>query len=86
MLCKNSRMAHLRRPLCLLFLCLCASALLAAQARSTESWPHWRGPSHTGVATGKAPLTWNDNDERALEDRDPGPRFSTPVAGAIVCS
>ncbi len=80
MLCKNSRMAHLRRPLCLLFLCLCASALLAAQARSTESWPHWRGPSHTGVATGKAPLTWDDKTNVRWKVEIPGRGYSTPVA------
>jgi outer membrane protein assembly factor BamB len=60
---------------------LLLSVFVAARQsnRSTAAWPHWRGPSHTGVATGAAPLTWSDTENVAWKIAVPGRGFSTPV-------
>ena len=73
-------MAHFRRLLWLGLLCVGASALLAAQARTTDAWPHWRGPSHTGVAAANPPLTWSDGTNVRWKVEIPGRGYSTPVA------
>jgi outer membrane protein assembly factor BamB len=56
------------------------AAALPAQVRNTSSWPHWRGPSHDGVATGDVPLTWSDTSNVKWRVEIPGRGFSTPVA------
>lgn len=58
---------------------LLAAALLQAQPRDTSSWPHWRGPSHTGVASANVPLTWSDTENIKWKVEIPGRGFSTPV-------
>ncbi len=60
--------------------CLCASAALVAQTAPAASWPQWRGPLHTGVATGDVPLTWSDASNVRWKIEIPGRGFSTPVA------
>lgn len=45
----------------------------------TPSWPHWRGPSHTGVAPGPVPLTFTDTQNVRWKTEIPGRGFSTPV-------
>ena len=55
------------------------AASLAAQVRNTASWPHWRGPSHDGVAAGDVPLTWSDTSNVRWKIEIPGRGFSTPV-------
>ena len=60
-------------------LALISAAALAAQP-STSNWPHWRGPSHTGVANGNVPLTWSDTQNVKWKIEIPGRGFSTPVA------
>jgi outer membrane protein assembly factor BamB len=52
----------------------------SAQPRETAAWPHWRGPSHTGVATGAVPLTWSDSSNVEWKVAIPGRGYSTPVA------
>ena len=59
---------------------LAASAVLAAQPRDTATWPHWRGPAHTGAATGSVPLTWSDTSNVKWKIEIPGRGHSTPVA------
>lgn len=56
------------------------TAILSAQERNTPSWPQWRGPSNTGVATGNAPLTWSDTANVKWKIEIPGRGHSTPVA------
>ncbi|MEO6212055.1 MAG: PQQ-binding-like beta-propeller repeat protein [Vicinamibacterales bacterium] len=73
-------MAHSRRHAWLVVCALCASALIGAQTRVTESWPHWRGTSHNGVAAGNLPLTWNDASNVRWKVEIPGRGYSTPVA------
>ena len=60
-------------------LALCAVTAAGAQKGTTENWPHWRGPSHTGVATGKVPLTWSDTSNVKWKVEIPGRGYSTPV-------
>src|SRR5688500_9929837 len=61
-------------------LCLCSAAALAAQKPAAESWPHWRGASHTGVATGEPPVAWSDTSNVKWKVEIPGRGYSTPVA------
>ena len=42
-------------------------------------WPHWRGPSHTGVASAAVPLAWNDTTNVKWKIEIPGRGHSTPV-------
>ncbi len=56
-----------------------ASLLVAAQSPRTDSWPHWRGPSHNGVATGSVPLSWSDSSNVRWKIEIPGRAHSTPV-------
>lgn len=54
---------------------------LAAQTQKpAASWPHWRGPTHTGVASAAVPLTWSDTSNVRWKVEVPGRGFSTPVA------
>jgi len=51
----------------------------AAQRPGQPSWPHWRGPSHSGVATADVPLTWSDTANVQWKTPIPGRGYSTPV-------
>ncbi len=42
-------------------------------------WPHWRGPSHDGVARASVPLTWSDTQNVGWKIEIPGRGHSTPV-------
>ena len=45
----------------LLLVCLMLStAVLAAATTTTPEWPQWRGPYNTGMASGSAPVKWDD--------------------------
>jgi outer membrane protein assembly factor BamB len=59
-------------------MCLAAVAAMAAQ-QPTDRWPHWRGPSHAGVAAGDVPLTWSDTANVTWKIEIPGRGYSTPV-------
>ena len=70
----------LRLTLRVSFLLVTATVIgVSAQSRG-DSWPHWRGPSHTGVAAGSVPLSWNDSEHVRWKIEIPGRAFSTPVA------
>jgi outer membrane protein assembly factor BamB len=58
-----------------------ASATLVAQrgAAQADAWPHWRGPAHTGVASGSAPVEWSDTKHVAWKVAIPGRGHSSPV-------
>jgi outer membrane protein assembly factor BamB len=62
---------------------LAAAAVPAAGQRgsgpSDAAWPHWRGPAHTGVAPGAAPLEWSDTKNVAWKVEIPGRGHSSPV-------
>ena len=55
---------------------LCSSIVVA---QSGTLWPHWRGPSHNGVATASVPLTWSDTQNVRWKIEIPGRGHSTPV-------
>jgi outer membrane protein assembly factor BamB len=48
-------------------------------ARADAAWPHWRGPAHTGVAAGSAPIEWSDTKNVAWKAEIPGRGHSSPV-------
>lgn len=58
---------------------LCGSAAASAQSQNVQSWPHWRGPAHNGVATAAVPLTWTDTQNVRWKVPIAGRGFSTPV-------
>ncbi len=57
------------------------AATPAAQRGTTADagWPHWRGPAHTGVAPGSAPVQWSDTTNVAWKVEIPGRGHSSPV-------
>ena len=60
---------------------LVTATVISVSAQSgSDSWPHWRGPSHTGVASGRVPLSWSDSSNVRWKIEVPGRAFSTPVA------
>jgi outer membrane protein assembly factor BamB len=44
-----------------------------------QVWPHWRGPMHTGVAPGPAPVRWDDTTNVAWKVDMSGRGHSSPV-------
>jgi len=60
-------------------LCLLAAPLFLSAAGDPGAWPDWRGPSHNGMATGDAPLTWSDTERVAWKAAVPGKGNSSPV-------
>ena len=57
-----------------------SSAVLAAAATTTTpQWPQWRGPYNTGMASGGAPLKWDDKTNVRWKVAIPGRGHSTPV-------
>jgi outer membrane protein assembly factor BamB len=60
-------------------LCLLSIALAAQSPPAAPSWPHWRGPSHDGVAKANVPLTWSDSSNLRWKVEIPGRGHSTPV-------
>jgi outer membrane protein assembly factor BamB len=68
------------RPTLRVSLLLVTATVIGISAQSRDSWPHWRGPSHTGVAAGSVPLSWNDSENVRWKIEIPGRAFSTPVA------
>ena len=63
------------------FVAACASVLFSSivLGQSGALWPHWRGPSHNGVATASVPLTWSDTHNVRWKIEIPGRGHSTPV-------
>lgn len=43
------------------------------------TWPHWRGPLHTGEALSAAPIEWSDTTNIAWKVEVPGRGHSSPV-------
>lgn len=72
-------MSESRRLRTLAVVCLLSSPALLAQPGERASWPHWRGPSHDGVASARVPLTWSDTSNVRWKIDIPGRGFSTPV-------
>jgi outer membrane protein assembly factor BamB len=71
------RMRIARRfPFFVLALAAAAAGVMNAQ---TSTWPHWRGPNGTGVASGAVPLTFGDSQNLRWKLEIPGRGFSTPV-------
>lgn len=70
----------LKRQLTLAIAFVSASTLLIHAQSRTPSWPHWRGPAHTGTTTGNVPLNWSDSSNVQWKVEIPGRAFSTPVA------
>jgi outer membrane protein assembly factor BamB len=65
----------------LLLVCLMLStAVLAAATTTTPEWPQWRGPYNTGMASGSAPVKWDDKTNVRWKAEIPGRGHSTPVA------
>jgi outer membrane protein assembly factor BamB len=60
-------------------LCVLSVHAAARSRQTTESWPHWRGPAHDGVATANVPLTWSDTINVQWKIAIPGRGHSTPV-------
>jgi len=75
----NMLHVSLRLPAAALCVALTLPALFAQSRPATEAWPHWRGPSHNGVATATVPLTWSDSQNVQWKIEIPGRGFSTPV-------
>jgi outer membrane protein assembly factor BamB len=71
---------RLRFSVLVLFACAACASVIFGQARSVASWPHWRGPHHTGVATGNVPLTFSDSANVRWKIESPGRGHSTPIA------
>lgn len=59
--------------------CLAAAGAVGVIDAQAPAWPHWRGPSHTGAASGPVPLTFGDAQNVAWKLAIPGRGFSTPV-------
>ena len=60
------------RSMQLLILCAMLSTVgLAAATATTAEWPQWRGPYNTGMASGGAPLRWDDNTNIRWKLRSP---------------
>ena len=77
-LCHNLGMLRLPVPAALVI----ALSLSAVSFAQTPAWPHWRGPSHNGVATASVPLTWSDTQNVQWKIEIPGRGYSTPaIAG-----
>ena len=55
---------------------LVLAAIVAATLPLRAQWPQFRGPDGTGCRAGRqsAAVTWAEDAERPLEDRDPRPR------------
>ena len=67
------------RPLFAPFLAVFTTVTLGAQTTGTPTWPHWRGPNHTGVADAAVPLTWTDTTNVRWKLEVGGRGMSTPV-------
>jgi outer membrane protein assembly factor BamB len=53
--------------------------LSPAPAGEEAHWPHWRGPTATGVATSALPTSWSDAENVRFRVEIPGRGMSTPV-------
>jgi outer membrane protein assembly factor BamB len=61
-------------------LALLVVTTLDAQPRSTDGWPHWRGPATYGRGLRSVPLTWSDGENVRWKIEIPGRGHSTPIA------
>ncbi len=68
-----------RSSLCALLGINIALATVAAAPVQSGHWLQWRGPFHTGMAVGDAPLRWSDTEGVTWKAAIPGRGFSTPV-------
>ncbi len=59
---------------------LLGAALLAGPWEAVaQDWPSWRGPDHTGMARGDAPVAWSDTELVKWKIAIPGRGHSSPV-------
>jgi outer membrane protein assembly factor BamB len=58
----------------------CSVLVLAASAVASADWPHWRGPSSSGVAAASAlPTTWSASENVAWQTALEGAGVSSPI-------
>ena len=55
------------------------ATLSAQRVDVPNEWRQWRGPTNTGMATGDAPLKWDDKTNVRWKIEIPGRGFSSPV-------
>jgi outer membrane protein assembly factor BamB len=55
------------------------ASLGAIPAPESADWPQWRGPMHTGMSPGDAPLAWDDSTNVRWKVDVPGRGFSSPI-------
>jgi outer membrane protein assembly factor BamB len=51
----------------------------ANPAPESVDWPQWRGPMHTGMSPGDAPIAWGDSTNVRWRIEIPGRGFSSPI-------
>ena len=62
------------------YLLFAGSMALLGGSLSAENWPHWRGPSGSGVSSETGlPLRWSDSENLAWKTRLGGSGISSPV-------
>lgn len=59
-----------------------ATLFIAAASLSADTWPHWRGPAASGIATGSIPATWSATQNVAWSTPLEGTGVSSPVVSA----
>jgi outer membrane protein assembly factor BamB len=69
----------MRRPFLAAVCGLLGFASTAAAPVQSQDWRQWRGPFHTGMAIGDAPLRWGDASGVTWKIPIPGRGHSTPV-------
>jgi outer membrane protein assembly factor BamB len=62
-------------------LLIAAAAFFSGSASADEGWPHFRGPTQQGHASGKVPLTWSETENVKWKTALPGQGWSSPVIG-----
>jgi outer membrane protein assembly factor BamB len=73
-------MPHPRSVLGLLVACTLLTGFSPGpRPQAMDTWPHWRGPAHDGVASGDLPQTWSDSLNVGWRVAIPGRGHSTPV-------
>lgn len=64
-----------------LALLLSSSSQIFAESPSSDDWPNWRGPLHTGQADADqtAPVTWSNTENIKWSSRIPGKGHGSPI-------
>jgi len=72
-------MAHCRRYIVLVVLCVFSAVGFAASGRAAD-WPHWRGPEFNGSSPEAGlPMSWSRTEGIAWATPLPGPGDATPI-------